>query len=203
MPNYVTAEEVKTFAKLSYEDLGYSDEEQYDAFLNDLIVAAESLVENYCNVPSGYFKAGGVTFTDQVYNYRYPIFLRYAPVINVSAVKINTAGYGQTPSWVTLETTEYVVNTEAGCVYLVKRVPAATLQSVKISYTAGYTTTPEVVKFVVKSLCSNMLHEILQRKISPMVRVDDWTVRLLVPDCFTRELKAMLEPYMRRFVGAG
>jgi len=203
MPNYVTAEEVKSFAKLTYEDLGYADEEQYDAFLNDLITASESLVEQYCNVPSGYFQAGGVSFQNQLYDYRYPIFLRYTPVISVQSVEINTASYGQSPNWVTLETTEYVVNAEAGCIYLVKRIPAVTLQSVRVSYTAGYSSTPEVVRHVVKALCSNMLHEILQRKISPLIRVEDWTIRLVVPESFTNELKTMLTPYVRRTIGAG
>jgi len=203
MGNYVEVEEVKSFCKLSWEDLGYNSDAEFEAFLNELVSLAESVVENYCRVPAGYFKAGGLSFQNQVYDYRYALFLRYRPVLSVEKVEINVAGYGQTPSWTQLNTEEYVVDLQAGVIYLVGRTPLCELQSIRVSYTAGYSETPGIIKYVVLQLCSNILHAILQRKISPVIRVDDWSVRMLIPDVFTPELQTMLTPYVRMVIEVG
>ena len=201
---YVTAEEVKAFAKLSWEDLGYSSEDEFDAFLNELIGHAESIIENYCKVPRDFFKPGGTSFTDQLYDFAFSLHLRYKPVLTVSNVKINLAGYGQTPNWHTLSAEDYVVDKEAGIIHFVGgKAPATQLQSVKVSYTAGYSETPYIIKYAVLQLCSNLLHAILQRKISPIIRIDDWSVKVVLPEAFSAELQHMLEPYVRRVVSVG
>lgn len=201
--SYVSAEEVKAFAKLSWEDLGYASEDEFDAFLNELVAYAESVIENHCKVPKGFFKPGGVNFTDQLYDFSYSLPLRYKPILSVSSVKINTAGYGQAPNWQTLDPKEYVVDGQASLIHFVGRVPATQLQSVKVSYTAGYAETPQVVKYVALQFCSNLLHMILQRKIAPVIRVDDWAVRIAIPEAFTAELQAMLQPFVMRVVSVG
>ena len=199
----VAADEIKSFAKLTYEDLGYSSDSEFEAFLNDLVDHISGVIENHCRVPAGFFEAGGLSFTDQLYDYRNPLDLRYKPVISVSSVKVNKAGYGQAPDWQTLGSTDYIVDYEAGLIWFVADYPAVQLQSVKVSYTAGYAETPQIVKFVALQLASNILHIILQRKISPVIRVDDWTVRMIIPEAFTAELQAMLDPYVRRVVSVG
>ena len=105
---YATVEEVKAFAKISYEDLGCLTEEEFDSFISDLISHAEAIVNDYC---------------------------------------------GQ--SW----TTENV---------------------------------PATVKFVTIQLCANILHAVLQRKINPLIQVNDFTIRLITPEVFTSELKEIL-----------
>jgi hypothetical protein len=86
---------------------------------------------------------------------------------------------------------------------LVNKVPAIAEQSVRVSYTAGYAATPDPVEHVCLQLCSNVLHGILQRKISPVVRVDDLTLKVLMPEAFARELQVMLSPYVRKTVVCG
>jgi hypothetical protein len=199
---YVTPDEVKSFAKINYEDLGYSTDAEYEAYINELIVHCESLVESYCNVPRGYFAAGGMSFTEK-YDYKEPIYLRHKPLISVSKVEINKAGYGQTPNWEEIASTTYLVNPLEGSVRLLTKFPATELQSVRITYTAGFSSVPQTVTYVVKNICSNFLHTVLQRKISPVIRIDDWTVRLVLNEAFTPELKQLLAPYRRRFAMVG
>jgi len=201
---YTSPDNVKNLAKLSYTDLGYSSNAEFEAFINDLTTYAQSVVDSYCNVPSGFFDAGGLTFTDQPYDFRHSLQLRYYPVLSVSAVKVNTAGYGQTPNWKTLDSTDYIVDEHAGVIHFVSgTIPAVTEQSVKVSYTAGYNSVPNTIAYVTAQLCANLIHIILQRKISPVIRVDDWAVRLVLPEAFTRELQFMLAPFVRRVVSVG
>jgi len=99
--------EVKAFAKISHEDLGYSTESEFNSFISTLIDYASALVEDYCN-----------------------------------------------QSW---------------------------------------DTPPSAVKFVVIQICANMLHEILQRKINPIIQQSEFQLRPLVPNAFTEELKRLLD----------
>lgn len=201
---YTSVGDVKALAKVSYEDLGYDSDAEYEAFLSDLITYAESVIDGHCNVPSGFFDAGGVSFSDQLYDFRYNLQLRYYPVISVSAVKINTKGYGQTPSWKTLDSTDYIVDEYAGVIHFVSGdVPAVAEQSVKVSYTAGYSSTPSMIAYATAQLCANFIHIILQRKIAPVIRVDDWAVRVALPEAFTKELQLLLTPFVRRVVSVG
>jgi hypothetical protein len=196
-----SVDEVKAYSKIVYSDLGYIGEASFNTFLESLIPLAASLIEGYCNVPSGFFNAGGKTFTGQVYDYRYPwIDLYYYPVLSVSKVEINNSGYGTAPSWETLNSQDYILASDNGQLMLVNKVPAIVEQSVKVTYTAGYTATPDLIKHVCLQICSNVLHGILQRKISPTVQVGDFTFKVLTPEVFTRELQLMLQPYIRKTV---
>ena len=203
--NYISSYDVKMLAQVSYEDLGFNTDGDYESWLdNDLIPHVESVVDSYCNVPSGFFKAGGLTFTDQLYDYKQALQLRYYPVLEVSAVKRNKAGYGQTPDWEALDSTDYIVDKYTGILYFVSgKVPAVREQSIKVSYKAGYSSTPNVISYVAAQTCANVLNIMLQRKVAPVIRVDDWTVRLVLPAAFTEELKNMLAPYVRRFTEVG
>ena len=200
---YTTAADVRDYCKITYEDLGFADEATYTAFIEGLINIAERIIDDYCGVPSMFFKAGGLTFTEDLYDFRCSLSLRHKPIISIEKVEVNTAGYGQTPSWVQLETKEYIADLQAGIIHFISKFPATELQSVRVTYTAGFTETPQTVGYVAIQFCSNVLHAILQRKISPAVRVDDWTIRVLIPEAFTPELKNMLAPYVRRAVSIG
>lgn len=108
---YITADDVKAFSKIRREDLGYTAEADFDAFINTLIGYAESLINDYLNQ-----------------------------------------------------------------IFTAETVPAS-------------------VKYATVQLCSNILHIILQRKISPIVQTGDFTLRLVIPEAFTGELKGLLDPY--------
>jgi len=201
---YITTEEVKSYAKVDYKDLGYETESEYNTFLSGLINQVESIIENHCNVPSGFFQDGGVSITDETYDWddRF-IILRYRPIISVSSVKLNMAGYAQTPDWQTIDSKYYIVYKNEGMIKIIGKTPAIPEQSVKISYTAGYASTPQAIKNVCLMLAGNILHAILQRKISPVVRIDEFTVKFVVPDVFTDEMRRILAPFVCRSFSIG
>jgi len=203
MGDYVSVDDVKSHSQVTYEDLGYATEADYDSFLNGLITHAEAIADDYCRVPSGFFKAGGSTFTELCdYNEEFTA-LRHYPVLEVSSVEINVAGYGEAEDWAALDSTDYIVYPDEGLIKLVGgESPAVRERSVKVQYKAGYTAVPEAVKFSCIQLCSNYLHAVLQRKISPVVRVDDFAVKLVIPEIFTKELRSMLLPYVRSGVSS-
>jgi hypothetical protein len=201
---YCTKDDLKAYSKIAYTDLSYASDAAFDTFLDSLILQAQGLIENYCNAPIGFFEASGKAFTNQVYDYRYPwIDLRYYPVLSASKVEYNDQGYGIAPNWVTLSALDYILNLDTGQLMLVNKTPAIPEQSVRVSYTAGYGAVPSVIQHVCIQICSNMLHEILQRKLAPVLRVDDLTLKVLVPEAFTKELQVMLAHYVREMVACG
>lgn len=201
---YCEPEDVKAYSKIAYTDLGYANDTAFITFLDSLILLAQSIIDNYCSLPSGFFKVDGVSFTNQLYDYRYPwIDLKHYPVLTMTKVEYNDQGYGITPNWVTLDSVDYIINKDTGQLMLVNDVPAIAEQSVRVSYTAGYIAVPSVVQHVCLQICCNLLHGILQRKINPIVQQDNFTLKLLLPEAFTRELQAMLTPYVRKMVACG
>lgn len=201
---YSTKDDVKAYSKIAYTDLGYASDSAFNTFLDSLIGLAQGIIDTYCRVPSGFFEAAGLSFTNEMLDYRYPwIDLCYYPILLVSKVEHNTQGYGMAPVWVEIASQDYIINTQTGQIMLVNKVPASAEQSVRVSYAAGYAATPDPVEHVCLQLCCNLLHGILQRKISPVIRVDDWTLKVLVPEAFARELQAILSPYIRKTVACG
>jgi hypothetical protein len=201
---YCTKDEIKAFNKITYEDLGYANETAFNTFLDSLILQAQGLIENYCNAPIGFFDAAGKAFTNQLYDYRYPwIDLRYYPVLSPSKIEYNDQGYGIAANWVTLAAIDYILNLDTGQLMLVNKTPATREQSVRVSYTAGYAAVPTAVKHVCIQICTNSLQEILQRKVNPVSRIDDFSLKVIFPDVFTRELQVMLTPFIRKMVVCG
>lgn len=201
---YVTVEEVKVLAKVGYDDLGYSTEAEFDAFINDLIVDASAVIDSYCKAPEGFFEAGGVTITDEYQDYRDDyITLNHRPIISVTRVEVNKAGYGVAPNWETVASTHIYTYNEDGLIKLYNQSVTVEEQSVRVTYTAGYSSTPKIVKAVCKQICVRLLHSVLQRKVSPVIRVDDWTVRMVESDIFTAHMKKMLKPFVQIRVEIG
>lgn len=201
----VTADEVRLFSRLSYEDLKYDSESEFEAYINELIPLAEGLVEQFCHVPRSFFEDEGYTVTNLVHDYRDDwIHLRYKPVVSVSKVEVNTASYGSAASWSELSSSEYVLAKERGLLKIVGGTkPAEMLQTVRVSFVAGYSVTPQAIKYVVLNICSNIIHAMLQRKISPVMRVDDFTIRMIIPDAFSADLQRSLAPFVLHQVFVG
>lgn len=176
----------------------------FDTFLDTLIVLADGVIDNYCRVPAGFFEAAGLALSSELLDFCYPwLSLRYFPVLSVSKVEYNSSGYGQTASWVTVVEPDYMVKLPEGLVMLVNKTPAVIENSVRVSYTAGYSAVPSAIKQVAIQLCCNAVHVILQRKINPVIRQDEFTLRLLSSDILTRELQTVLSPFVRRSTGVG
>ena len=201
---YCSKTDVKDNSKISYSDLGYATDALYDTFLDTLIVLADGIIDNYCRVPAGFFEASGLALSNELLDFCYPwISLLYFPVLSVSKVEYNSAGYGQAAVWVTITEPDYVVKLREGLLMLVNKQPSVIENSVRVSYTAGYSAVPSAIKQVAIQLCCNAVHVILQRKINPTVRADDLNLKLLSSDILTRELQTMLGSYVRRSLGVG
>lgn len=108
--SYASVEFVKALTQIKYSDLGFSSENDFDSFINELIGYASALVDDYC----------GQSFAEPV-----PLAVSYATAVIVT----------------------------------------------------------------------NMLHEMLQRKISPAVTSTDMTVRMVEREAFTDKIKRLLDPY--------
>jgi hypothetical protein len=202
---YVASDEVRLFSRLGYEDLGYESESEFNAYIGTLIPLAEGVVDQFCHVPKGFFEASGYEETSGLYDYRETwIHLRYHPILSISKVEVNTASYGSPANWVQLSTTGYIAAKDRGLLKILsEHKPAEMLQSIRVTYTAGYAETPEIIKYVVLNVCSNIMHAMLQRKISPVIRVDDFTIRMIIPSAFTRDLQEALAPYVHQQVFVG
>ena len=186
-------------SKITYKDLGYATDLDFDTFLDSLILLAQAIIENYCHAPSGFFTASGKTIIDEIQDYKQGwLSLKHYPILSVTKVEYNSQGYGVAPSWIILSWVDFIINTSTGQVKLVNYVPSISEQSVRVSYVAGYAATPDLVEYVCIQVCSNVLHDILQRKLSPVVRADDVNIKVLVPEAFTSELRAMLNMFVRR-----
>ena len=201
---YLSKTEIKENSKITFTDLGYANDTVFDTFLDTLIVLADGIIDNYCRVPAGFFEAAGLALSSELLDFCYPwLSLRYFPVLSVSKVEYNSSGYGQAASWVTITEPDYMVKLPEGLIMLVNKTPAVIENSVRVSYTAGYSTVPSAIKQVAIQLCCNAVHVILQRKINPVIRQDEFTLRLLSSDILTRELQTVLSPFVHRSTGTG
>lgn len=201
---YLTKDEIKGHSKVTFTDLGYATDTLYDTFLDTLIVLADGIIDNYCRVPAGFFEAAGIALSNELLDYCYPwLSLSYFPVLSVSKVEYNSSGYGQAAVWVTITEPDYIVKLKEALLMLVNKTPAIIQNSIRVSYNAGYATVPSAIKQVAIQLCCNALHVILQRKINPVIRQDEFTLRLISSDILTRELQTVLSPFVHRSTGTG
>jgi len=65
---YTTATDVKDFCKITYADLGLANEAAYTTFVEALISIVERVIDDFCGVPSTFFKASGLTITTEYYD---------------------------------------------------------------------------------------------------------------------------------------
>jgi hypothetical protein len=205
--NYCTSDEIKRHAQIDYEDLGYSSDATFVTAISAMIAIAESLVENFCNAPDGFFASGttGYTVTQEIQNWREDglIFTRYRPINSVTTVEYDAAGYQQSADWTAVTSTDYIAHLQKGIIQFVADVPGHPEQSIRLTYVAGWATAPDPVKWATIQIVCNVLHDMVQRKMSPTVRVDDWTIRIVRPEFFPPELKTLLGPYIVPSVSTG
>lgn len=171
----ITAYDVKILSQIAYDDLGFNTDGDYETFLEaDIIPIATKIIEDYCGVPSGFFDAGGVTIADEYYDSDGSghLWLKYRPILSVTAVAYNEKGLTEAPSWVSLAegpgvNKHYLVYAERGLIFIYDKVPPEGKKNIKITYKAGYSSTPVSVAEIAKQLSANMLRGMLKRKITP------------------------------------
>ena len=171
----ITAYDVKVLSQISYADLGFNTDADYEAFIEaDIIPVAVKIIEDYCSVPSGFFEAGGAIITDEYFDGdgTGSLWLKYRPIVSVIALAYNEKGLTEAPSWVSLSegpgvNKHYLVYAERGLILIYNNVPPEGYKNIKITYKAGYSSTPLSVVEIAKQLSANMLRGTLKRKITP------------------------------------
>ena len=159
---------------------------------------AEGIIEDFCQVPRSFFEDGGYTQTNGLYDYREDwIHLKYRPGISVTKIEVDVSAYGDAASWQELSTaTGYIIALDRSLLMIVGDVkPSAMFQTVRVTYTVGYAVTPQMIGLIAMELAGNIMHEMLQRRLSPVIRVDYYTIRMIIPEAFTRDMQQRLGPY--------
>lgn len=214
---YVDTNDLLSYSQAEGTDFGYTSDTdpQFNAFLLNIIRQASAIIDNYCKVPRGFFHAGGYLVTAELADispalwkqsflievaYQLVARLKYYPILSITSLEVNQAAYGMADSWKTTTTPDYVAQFNEGVITLIKVTPGREVEALRATYTAGYATVPEPVNYVCKQLCANILHGIIQRKLGPTVRINDFTVKVLFPEAFSPELKTILAPYGRHLV---
>ena len=177
--------------------MGFSSETEYEAFLDNLIDQVEAVIDDYCRVPSGFFKAGGLSFTEiQDWNEDGIIQTRYYPILELIKVELDLAGVNQMADWTEISEAYYYVKNEFGIIRIVGKTPGRIVNSVRITYTAGYSAVPEDIKTAALTLANNMLKNMM---FSDEIRIGDLTIEPQIPEeIFTAEVKMLLAQYKRR-----
>ena len=203
MGNYISASEVKQYSNVTYQDLGFSSDTDYDTWLGNLINQVERTIDNYCRVPSGFFKAGGLSFTEiQDWKEDGEIHTRYYPILTLTKVELDYAGYNQAADWTEISSTYYYVKNEYGIIKIVGKIPGHAENSVRVTYTAGYSAVPDDVKLAALIYASNILNRIFASNYGESVNIGDFQVKFAdLKPSFTDEVKALLNPYRRSLAG--
>jgi len=197
MGNYISASEVKQYSNISYQDLGFASETEYETFLDDLINQVEAFIDDYCRVPRGFYRAGGLSFTEiHDWNEDGIIQARYYPILELVRVELDLAGINQPANWTEISSAYYYAKNEYGIIKIVGKSPGHVENSVRITYTAGYSAVPEDIKTAALTLAKNML---LSMMTSDEIRIGDLTIEPQTPqEVFTAEVKTLLAQYKRR-----
>jgi len=203
MGNYISTLEVKQFSNVTYQDLGFTSESDYDSFLDSLINQIERTIESRCNVPAEFFKAGGLSFTDTYdWNENGEIHTRYYPILSLTKVELDTAGYNQPAVWTEISSTYYYLKDKFGIVKIVGKTPGHAENSVRITYTAGYSTVPDDIKLAALKITNRILKILFQQRYSVSAGEIDAKISLPVEEAFNDEVRFLLEPYRRRLADA-
>jgi len=176
MATYTTTSNARDEIQISYEDLGFQDETQYEDLIDELILYAEKIIDNYCQVPSGFFVALGVTVTDEYHDHDGSgiFYLHYYPT-DVTTLSVNSKPLIAVPSWTTLTEhpaasssfVPYPEHRHHGKVYIYNNIPPAGVRNIKCTYQAGYTTLPADVTQITNEVVANVVRGILKRKLTP------------------------------------
>lgn len=198
MPYYASVQDVKDFSKLTYSDFGYAGEDAFAELVQKALEMAEGAIDSQLRLPRGFFRAGGYAVTEYA-DWSTPyVFSSYRPILSLTSISYDSAGYGTSPSWVALvPDTDYIGYLDEGRFYVFTKTPGKTERSIKIVYTAGYSTVPQDIRLATAELAGAMLHAMLQRKIAPTVEVSDMSIRAPVSIQIPESVATLISPYRR------
>lgn len=146
----------------TYKDLEGITNTKDDARIDILITSVSQLVKTYCaNSLVDYFVTPKVEEITVDYTTNM-IQLTESPVVNVASVEVRTS---PADAYVTLNATDYYVNTTTDSIFKVDGSWQKGLGSIRVTYTAGYETCPaDLVLAVVDLVTYYLKDEYKERK---------------------------------------
>ena len=173
MIDYCTVADVKLFCQINFEQLDFASDAAYETWIEDtLIPKSMDMVDRYCrhnfqdNLGTIYVdgrsretvhvtSAGVVTQWPDGYP-EFPIGLLPVPLMEVTAITIDTVAQALT------DFRTYNTHVAHVCgVFCEGR------QNVVITARFGYGTIPHDIQYVTAQLCSNLLADMIRRKMLP------------------------------------
>jgi hypothetical protein len=211
---YASAQDVKDFCKITYVDLGLPNDTAYTTLIEALISIVERIIEDFCGVPSTFFKASGLTITDEYHDSDGSgyLWLKYRPVISVTKLEYNEKALTETASWVELLAgpgmgKNYLLYAEKGLIYVYQEAPGEGYRNIRVTYVAGYTTVPGPVAQACKELVSEWIRKILKNKLTPQEISQSITQGItpspVVEPGLTKTQRIMLAPYRVSIANVG
>lgn len=194
---------VESWGQLTPGDIGGIGQ-AYATLIATLIALADELIDHHCDVPSGFFNAGGVTVTQELHDSEGDgrVILNYAPVLSVTTLQYNDAALNATANWTTLlqgpgANTNFLLYKREGRLYIYSNAPASGEQKIQVTYKAGYSATPETVENLSARLVAAVIHRIIDSSNRKVIRTGDVSLtpkdmNVLVQKVFTQDLKDLL-----------
>lgn len=217
MTKYTTIANVKeTLSDITYENLGYENESEFDRFISRLIDRASRLIDNYCQRPSNFFNGGSSvtqiesgksyasagTYPETERSYEAEIKrrtyrLNQTPIINDTDVSYNTAQIGASDNW--QATTAYRLDKETGELVFAWSVNISHgIKNVRFVYTAGFVVTPNEVAWACEEIVVNAIKKMMQDGVNARIKfARPMHISLRSVDVFTDGVKEMLEAYRK------
>lgn len=190
MSSYTTSYDVKMLAQVSFKQLEFSTDGDYEAFIDNVLVPqAQKIIDNHCNHDFNNHIGGTVTL-DGTGKDHVIVKPEYCPLRSLSSVSIDgvakTVGdFKVYPQYVAYDDGTFTQDE----------------QNVVLVADYGYTSVPTDVEFVCASISANMLQYMLKSKLMPDFVLPSLEAGRLAatlmssPQIFTAEHKAMLGKY--------
>jgi len=215
---YSSVDEFKTWAQYTANDLGGVGLSENES-ITYLINSADRAIEDYTNQLAAYFEPGGVSiqqeYGDSVNIGDYGLLVsfglsirrrpfwrfKYSPVLSVTELEKSGSG----GAWTTLtegHSSDYIVM-ENGVRFL-RNIPTLDYKNLRVTYMAGYPTTPGRVSECSGRLAAAMFQRIIDsadRNVGSLGAASGSTpveFQGLAKPCFTLDLKELVRRYKRR-----
>jgi hypothetical protein len=213
---YSTKADVEFYGQFSsedFEDKGYD----YEAAIAKAIQDADHMIEQYCNVLEGFFEPGGLeiqqellngvdiayiggitNFFNSYYGATSHLKLKYSPVLSVTKLEEETSA----DTWT--ERTEgsgndFIVVSDG--VRFMKNTPAWKYKNVRVTYKAGYSTTPSQIARISGMLAAALLRQILDSAATETIAIGGASVTRrkanLTDPLFSDDLKREVDTFRR------
>ena len=157
MSAYCTPETVTSLSQIVYGQLGFASVDTYGTFLSGtLIPAAQKIVDNYCD--HNFQSNSGTLLLDGNGKRVLMIHPPYVPVLSAGTIKVNDVDVTSK-----IKVYDTFIAYEGGAF----TEDSSTRKNVQVVLEYGYESVPDDIQFATAQLTSNMLADMLRRRLMP------------------------------------